>query len=164
MAKIMLFGSSTIFGVPQEAINWLQEYINQGHEFIVGDCKGADTAFHKTLSSLGATKVTIYSMDEPRNNTYEYPVKKFVTGYNEETKQVEIVADDNSTEPFIIEGVEKAMDIPHNRQWYEFKDKQMIDDCDIAIGLWDGKSKGTLHVIQLMNIYNKPCYTFTMEV
>ena len=164
MAKIMLFGSSTIFGVPSEASQWLEAYIAQGHEFIVGDCKGADAAFHKALSSLGATNVTVYCMDEPRNNLYGFNVKSFITGYNEETKQVEIAAKDGSIETFIIDNVEKAMDIPHNRQWYEFKDKKMIEDCDMAIGLWDGKSKGTLHVIQLMNIYNKPCYTFTMEV
>lgn len=163
MAKIMLFGSSTIYGVPQQVIEWLEQYTAQGHEFIVGDCKGADTAFHKALSSVGADKVTIYCMDSARNNTYGYNVKSFLTGYNEEDKQVEIVANDNSIEPYVIDGVEKQLDIPHNRQWYEFKDRQMINDCDMAIGLWDGQSKGTFHVIQLMNIKNKPCYTFTMS-
>lgn len=163
MAKIMLFGSSTIFGVPQETMGWLQEYIKQGHEFIVGDCKGSDAAFHKALSSLGANKVTIYAMDSARNNVYDYPVKSFLTSYNEDNKEVEITASDNSIEPVVIENVEKVIDIPHNRQWYEFKDRQMIKDCDIAIGLWDGESKGTMHVIQLMNIYNKPCYTFTIN-
>lgn len=164
MAKIMLFGSSTIFGVPADVIEWIRQYSAQGHEFIVGDCKGADTAFQKVLSSVGASRVTIYCMDEARNNLYDFPVKSFITGYNEETKQVEIVAKDGSTEPFVIDGVEKAMDIPHNRQWYEFKDRFMIDECTMAIALWDGKSKGTLHNIQLMNIKNKPCYTFKIEV
>ncbi len=164
MAKIMLFGSSTVFGVPSDVLAWLQEYNNQGHEFIVGDNKGACATFHKTLSSIGANKVTIYAMDSARNNLYEYPVKSFITGYDESTKTVEITAADGSTEPFIIEGVEKAIDIPHNRQWYEYRDRQLINDCDIAIGLWDGESKTELHIIQLMNILNKPCYTFTLQV
>ena len=32
MATIMLFGSSTIFGVPSEVIEWLNEYNKQGHK------------------------------------------------------------------------------------------------------------------------------------
>ena len=162
MGKIFLFGSYDVYGVPSDVLTWLQEYVRQGHEFIVGDGKGADAAFHKALSSVGADKVTIYAMDSARNNVYEFPVKSFLTSFNEETKQVEITAADNSIEPFIIDDVEKAQDIPLNRQWYEFRDRQLISDCDIAIGLWNGESKTVLHIIQLLNIYNKPVYTFTV--
>lgn len=162
MGKIFLFGSYDVYGVPGGVLTWLQEYVRQGHEFIVGDGKGADAAFHKALSSVGADKVTIYAMDSARNNVYEFPVKSFLTSFNEETKQVEITAADNSIEPFIIDDVEKAQDIPLNRQWYEFRDRQLISDCDIAIGLWNGESKTALHIIQLLNIYNKPVYTFTV--
>lgn len=162
MGKIFLFGSYDVYGVPSDVLTWLQEYVRQGHEFIVGDGKGADAAFHKALSSVGADKVTIYAMDSARNNVYEFPVKSFLTSFNEETKQVEITAADNSIEPFIIDDVEKAQDIPLNRQWYEFRDRQLISDCDIAIGLWNGESKTDLHIIQLLNIYNKPVYTFTV--
>lgn len=162
MGKIFLFGSYDVYGVPSDVLTWLQEYVRQGHEFIVGDGKGADAAFHKALSSVGADKVTIYAMDSARNNVYEFPVKSFLTSFNEETKQVEITAADNSIEPFIINDVEKAQDIPLNRQWYEFRDRQLISDCDIAIGLWNGESKTALHIIQLLNIYNKPVYTFTV--
>lgn len=162
MGKIFLFGSYDVYGVPSDVLTWLQEYVRQGHEFIVGDGKGADAAFHKALSSVGADKVTIYAMDSARNNVYEFPVKSFLTSFNEETKQVEITAADSSIEPFIIDDVEKAQDIPLNRQWYEFRDRQLISDCDIAIGLWNGESKTALHIIQLLNIYNKPVYTFTV--
>lgn len=167
MAKILLFGSTTVCGVPQEVLNWLEQYIAQGQQFIVRDSKGADVAFHKALSSLGARKeqVEIYCMDSAKNNLYDFPVKSFLTVYNEEEKQVTIYEASNKTnEALAIDGVEKEMDIPHNRQWYEFLDRQMIQDCDIAIGLWDGESKGDLRIIQLMNINNKPCYTFTLEV
>ena len=153
MGKIFLFGSYDVYGVPGDVLTWLQEYVRQGHEFIVGDGKGADAAFHKA---------PIYAMDSARNNVYEFPVKSFLTSFNEETKQVEITAADNSIEPFIIDDVEKAQDIPLNRQWYEFRDRQLISDCDIAIGLWNGESKTALHIIQLLNIYNKPVYTFTV--
>lgn len=167
MAKIMLFGSSTICGVPQEALNWLEQYIAQGHQFIVRDSKGSDVAFHKALSSLGARKeqVEIYCMESVKNNLYDFPVKRFLTAYNEEAKQVTIYEKSKETDAsLIIDGVEKEMDIPHNRQWYEFIDREMIKDCSMAIGLWDGESKGDMRIIQLMNINNKPCYTFTMQV
>lgn len=162
MGKIFLFGSYDVYGVPSDVLTWLQEYVKQGHEFIVGDGKGADAAFHKALSSIGADKVTIYAMDYARNNVYDFPVKSFLTSFNKEAKQVEIYAADNSTEPFIIDGVEKEQDIALNRQWYEFRDRKLISDCDIAIGLWNGESKTALHIIQLLNIYNKPVYTFTV--
>lgn len=162
MGKIFLFGSYDVYGVPSNVLDWLQEYVRQGHEFIVGDGKGADSAFHKALSSVGADKVTIYAMDSARNNVYDFPVKSFITSFDEEAKQVAISATDNSVEPFIIDDVEKAQDIPLNRQWYEYKDRQLISDCDIAIGLWNGESKTALHIIQLLNIYNKPVYTFTV--
>lgn len=161
MAKILLFGSPDIYGVPSNVVEWMQEYNRQGHEFIVGDRKGADASFHKALSSLGVTNAKIYAMQSVRNNDFDLPVKTFLTYYDAETKQVTITCDDNSVEPFIIEGVEKEQDIAYNRQWYEYRDKQLISDCDIAICLWDGESKTALHMIQLLNINNKPVYTFT---
>lgn len=162
MAKIMLFGSASVFGIPSEIVGWLHEYTKQGHEFIVRDSKGADTAFHKALSSVGASKVTIYCMDTIKNNTYEFPVKMFNTEYLDETKQIKITSNDNM-EPYIIDDVEKEMDVKHNRKWYEFIDRQMIKDCDMAISLWDGKSKGEFNTLQLLGIYDKPCYNFTIS-
>ena len=81
MAKIMLFGSSTVFGVPSDVISWLAEYTKQGHEFIVGDNKGACASFHRALSSVGADKVTIYAMDSARNNSYDFNVKSFIKAF-----------------------------------------------------------------------------------
>lgn len=167
MAKILLFGSSTIFGVPAEIDNWLLQYKNQGHEFILGDKKGVEAAFHKSLSGIGALgQSTIYSMGQAYNNKFGIKNKIFDTYYDEESKTVQIVlrgdnegSVDESFEPYSIAGVEKEMDIPHNKEWYEFKDKQMIRDCDIAIGVVDINDKVTTHIIQLLNIYNKPCYT-----
>lgn len=167
MAKIMLFGSASITGVPAEVVGWLQEYTKQGHEFIVGDNKGADVAFHKALSSVGAVdNTTIYSMGYPKNNLYEIKAKIFDTYYDSESKRVDIVLRgsaegevDPSFETFVIEDVKNEIDIQNTRQWYEFKDKQMINDCDMAICLWDGESKGTFHCIQLLSIKDKMCYT-----
>lgn len=170
MAKIMLFGSYKATGIPQELVNWLYQYTQQGHEFIVGDNKGADVAFHKALSSVGAVdNTTIYSMGNPTSNIYKIKSRVFDTFFNEAAKQAEIVlraADGNpdpSFEPVIIENIPDTNSITLNSKWYEFKDRQMINDCDMAICLWLGDSKSLVHCIQLLNIKNKPCYTFKLD-
>ena len=163
MANILLFGSHELYALPNEIMVWLQEYVNQGHTFIVGDRKGADSAFHKALSSLGASNVKIYAMDSAKNNTYEFPVRSFVTTYDSQSKTVEIYDKDTEEKMIDISGVEKEMDIPGNRQWYEFRDRQMINDCHIAICAYFGESKTVDHMIQILNILNKPCYTFNMN-
>lgn len=163
MAKIMLFGSSNIFGVTSETLRWLNEYNRQGHEFIVGDLKGSDTAFQKALASIGAMdNTTIYCMDYARNNIYGFRERRFLTSYNPDEKIAKITADDKSIEPYIIEGVDREADIAINRSWYEFRDRQMISDCSVAIGLYDGESNKVIQIIRLLNIKNKQCYTFTI--
>lgn len=164
MAKIMLFGSATITGVPQNIVDWLYQYTQQGHEFIVGDTKGADTAFHKALSSVGAVdRTTIYSMGDPRNNVYGMKTRIFDTYYDETNKMVTVTLREKEKEPnfqdIIIEDVKQEIDIANNRQWYELRDRQMINDCDMAICLWDGETKNTFNNIQLLGIKNKMCHT-----
>lgn len=163
MAKIMLLATSGVNGVPSEISNWLTTYASQGHEFITGDGKTTDGNFHKELAKLGLIdKSTIYCMDKPKSNVYELKVRSFTTSYNEETKQV-IINDSNSTEEMlVIEGVEKEMDIPYNRDWYEFRDRQMVRDCDIGIIIMGTDSKAVNTVIRMMNILGKPCYTFQL--
>jgi len=170
MATIMLFGSSTIKTVPQTVVDWLYEYNKQGHKFIVGDKKGAETDLHRALSSSGASVNTqLYSMGKSINNRFEITNKIFDTYYDEGTKTVQIVlrgaeegSIDESFKPYEITGVEKEMDIQGNSEYYNFKYKQMIKDCDIAIGVVTADDKVTTHIIQWLNIYNKPCYLFNM--
>lgn len=169
MARILLFGSNDIFGVPENVTEWIKEYAKQGHEFIVGDRKGAESSFHQLISSIGAlNQTTVYCTDSPKNNLFEIKTRAFVTYYNEDTKTATVClkgTSDNSIDTSFpevkIEDIEKEADIVHNKQWYEFRDRQLINDCDIGICLYNGESKGTLHMIQLMNIKEKPCYTFT---
>lgn len=161
MANILLFGSYNIQGVPSNVTAWLEEYARQGHTFIVGDGRGLDSAYHKTLSSIGATNVKIYAMDNARHNIYDFPVERFLTAYDEQSKQATIYSESTNEVLEVIDNVVKVQDIQITRQWYEFRDKKMIQDCDMAICLFDGENKTALHMIQLMNIYNKPVYTFT---
>ena len=163
----MIFGSYNVPGLPQDIVGWLLQYKEQGHEFIVGDNKGFECSVHKTLSSIGAIdQSTIYCMGEPKNNSYGIKAKIFDTFFDEDSKSVLISARDKSSEDtsedFVINGVEKEEDIIYNRDWYEFRDRQMIEDCAMAICLWDGETKNTFNNIQLLGIKNKPCHVIKM--
>ena len=43
------------------------------------------------------------------------------------------------------------------------RNAEMGKDADAAICFWDGKSKGTKHMIHTMKRQNKPCYVFDYE-
>lgn len=163
MAKILIFGTASVPGVPEEVVEWLRTYLSQGHEFIIGDKKGLDCAIQKTLVSIGAMdSTTIYCMDNPNNNLYDIKIKSFKTYYEPEIKRVTIMEDCEDSVPFVIEDVEKEMDIIVNRQWYEFRDRQLIEDCSMAICLYSDETKTVNHMIQLLNIKDKPCYCIKM--
>lgn len=161
MAKIMITAATGVAGIPEQAAAWIEEYIRQGHSFIVGDHKVSDGALHRALSCLGAAENTeVYCMGEPVTNAYKFKVHKFITKYCEADKQV-ILCTEDGAEVDVINNVEKEMDIPLNRKWYEFADKQMIADCCMAIVILTGDiSKRMESIIQYLNIYNKPCYVF----
>lgn len=168
MGNILLFGTTApIPCIPYTIMSWLTEYNKGGHKFIVGDRKGVDTAFHRALSSIGAIdNTTMYIMGNTYNNTYDIKEKKFITEYDSEKQEVIISGQDNDgneQEFMTICGVVKQEDIAITRDWYEFCDRQMIKDCDLAICIYDNENKTTFKMIQLLNIMNKPCYVFGMN-
>lgn len=164
MGKIMLFGSKDVTCIPSDMSAWMNEYMKQGHTFITRDRGGIDTVFHRKISSIGAdAQSEIYCMSYARTNKYDLPTVIYESVYNSESKQLTIKSN-NSTDEFIIAGIENEIDIPVTREYYEFIDRQMIKDCDIALGILNSadENKAELHIIQLLNIFNKPCYIFNV--
>lgn len=166
MAKVMLFGSNTVFGVPEivqnEIINLIKTYPDI--EFLVSDRNGADQAFHKILSAVGGRyKTKIYYLNQLKSNKFELNTRGFKSSYNADEKKAEIIDANTNEVLHVIEGVEKEEDLQYNREYYEFIDRQMIEEANIGICLWDGKSKGTFHCIQLLGIKDKKCYTYKIE-
>ena len=54
--------------------------------------------------------------------------------------------------------------IVHPAEWDKYgkragylRNVKIIEDCDVCIAFWDGKSKGTWHSISLCDKLNKPC-------
>ena len=160
MAKIYLFGSASLNSVAGLE-NILLSLLEQGHEFIVADGRGADSAFHLSLSRIGALdKTTLYVMNRTFNNKYDLKTKLIKTVIDSEKKEAHMI-DSNTDEVLgIIEGIEQVEDLDGNQQYIEFRDKLMMDECAIGICAWAGDSKREFKRIQLMGIKNKPCYTY----
>lgn len=128
--KVFISGSKSISALPEEVKSLLDEHIALGTEFLVGDCYGVDAAVQKYLESKGCGKVTIYCSGEtPRNN--------FVTGAK------------------VCSCAEAAKGLTGNAFQY-VKDIQMAQDCDTALMVWDGKSKGTAENIRRIKEMGKP--------
>ena len=165
MHRVFLFGSRDIYGIPDMVVQHLENILNQTNgdvEFIVGDAPGVDASFHKALSSIGAARKTkIYCMDYPRNNKYDLECKVFNSEYNPDTKVVSMTHDNQVVDT--IDGIEKPDDLKYNRQFYEFKDRQMRNDCTFAICIWDGKSKGTFTNINVLKAQGKYVYIYMIE-
>ena len=128
--KLFISGSKSISVLPDDAKQALDEYMANGTEILVGDCYGVDAAVQKYLESKGYSNVTIYcSGESPRNS--------FVTGAK-------------------VHSCAEAAKGLTGRAFHYVKDIQMATDCDFALVIWDGKSKGTENNIKrIMNLDKK---------
>lgn len=128
--KLFISGSKSISVLSDEVKSTLDNYMANGTEFLVGDCYGVDAAVQKNLESKGYRNVTIYCSGEtPRNN--------FVTG-----AKVHSCAE-------TVKGLTGSA-------FHYVKDIQMASDCDQALMIWDGKSKGTGENIRRITEMEKP--------
>ena len=128
--KLFISGSKSISVLFDEAKSILDEHIALGTEFLVGDCYGIDTAVQIYLASKGYNNVTIYCSGEtPRNN--------FVTGAK------------------VRSCAEAAKGLTGSTFQY-VKDIQMTQDCDQALMVWEGKTKGTAENIRRIKELKKP--------
>lgn len=128
--KLFISGSKSITELPITFKLLLDDYMVESTEFLVGDCYGIDAAVQKYLESKGYCNVTIYCSGEtPRNN--------FVTGAK------------------VCSCAEAAKGLTSSAFHY-VKDIQMTQDCDQALMVWDGKSKGTGENIRRVKELKKP--------
>ncbi len=66
---VFIGGSKTVGALPENALAWLDHFIEASERFIIGDCHGADLALQNYLHSRGYENVTVYgSTDECRFN------------------------------------------------------------------------------------------------
>ena len=128
--KVFISGSKSISKLPDEVKSLLDTFIATDAEILVGDCYGVDAVVQMYLDSKGYSNVIVYCSGEtPRNN--------FVTGAK------------------VCSCAEAAKGLTGSAFHY-VKDIQMARDCDQALMVWDGKSKGTAENIRRMKELNKP--------
>ncbi len=128
--KLFVSGSKSITVLSDEVYAILDKYIAMGTEFLVGDCYGVDAAVQMYLDSKGYRNVTIYCSGEtPRNN--------FVTGAK-------------------VRSCAEAAKGLTGSAFHYVKDIQMASDCDQALIIWNGKSKGTGENIRRVKEMGKP--------
>lgn len=128
--KLFISGSKSISALSEEVKSSLDEHIALGTEFLIGDCYGVDAVVQKYLDSKGYSNVTIYCSGEtPRNN--------FVTRAK-------------------VRSCAKAAKGLTRSAFHYVKDIQMTLDCDQALMVWNGKSKGTAENIRRIKEMGKP--------
>ena len=127
---IFLGGSKIINRLEDKIKEDLIDYMNLGHNILIGDCIGADKEMQKLLAENGYPLVTVYySGDRPRFNLGNWKTKHI------------------SSNKYLSE---------YERQ--KLKDNQMILDADFGYMLLQGQTKGTMANVNKLLEGNKPCY------
>jgi probable addiction module antidote protein len=128
MNTIFIGGSRHISRLSAEAKERLQNVVSSGAHVVVGDANGADKAVQKFLQDASYHNVTVYcSGDLCRNNLGRW-----------ETHNVPA---------------------PKNAKGFDFyaiKDREMANEADFGLMIWDGKSPGTvLNILRLVRAGKK---------
>jgi hypothetical protein len=118
--RVFLGGSKSITELTDEEKSVIDEYIENGCQILVGDCRGADTEIQKHLVERGYTNVKVYATDgEARNNVGNFKVIACPSSYAPEWSAKNAYS------------------------YYRVKDERMLTLCDEILMFWDGSSKAT---------------------
>ncbi len=130
--KIVLAGSRKLAFIPEPVISMLQEHIQVGDSFFVGDAPGVDTTFQQFLARNHYENVEVFSSaGYVRNNIGKWQEHLIET---------------------TLKGKSNAL--------HAFKDREMCKLADLGIMIWDQESAGTLsNAIDLLE-QEKICLIF----
>ena len=127
---IFLGGSQTANALAVEVKNKLVASMNLGHNFVIGDCKGADLTMQKFLAENGYKNVVVYySGDRAKINIGGWEEKK--VGANKFDKGYELC---------------------------KRKDEQMAADADEGFMILKGATRGTIANIERLAAMKKDCF------
>ena len=128
MTAVFVGGSRRITRLPMEAKTRIDNVVDRGFAILVGDANGADKAVQKHLAEAKYDKVTVYcSGDTSRNNVGQW-----------ETRNVSVAESEKTF------------------QFYAAKDREMAQQAEFGLMIWDGKSSGTvLNILRLVRASKK---------
>lgn len=146
--RVFVSGSHSIGKLPEDAELFLRECMDNGDKILVGDCPvGVDATVQHFLAMQDYKNVEVYSSGEPRH--------------------LETVDFRGNPLPWKV----NKLDVPKEltgRDYYTFKDIKMTEECDKALTVWDGKSKGTKNNINRLKEQGKECavckFSWTLEI
>jgi len=125
--RVFISGSMSIKTLPVQALYKIDDFLSDNFTILIGDAPGTDTLVQKYLFLQDYRDVLIYFVgNKIRNNVGQW-----------ETKQI------------------KSNHLEVGRALYTLKDVEMVNDTDIGLMVWDGKSKGTLNNTLMMKSRNK---------
>lgn len=124
MATVFIAGSITIKQLDFLVQERIMNIIHMGHEVIVGDANGVDTAIQNFLLNEAYEHVTVFCTGaSPRNNVGNWKVQA-VTTYHK----------------------------PGSRAFFTAKDMALAEAADTGFMIWDTKSTGTLsNIVELLS-------------
>lgn len=128
MTTVFVGGSRRITRLPMEAKARIDNVVDTGFAILVGDANGADKAVQEYLAEVKYDKVTVYcSGDTSRNNVGQW-----------ETRNVSVAESEKTF------------------QFYAAKDREMAQQAEFGLMIWDGKSPGTvLNILRLVRASKK---------
>ena len=128
MTAVFVGGSRRMTRLPTEAKNRINNALDRGFTILVGDANGVDKAVQQHLADVKYDKVTVYcSGDTSRNNVGQWETRNVGVGESEK-----------------------------NFQFYAAKDREMAQQAEFGLMIWDGKSPGTvLNILRLVRASKK---------
>ena len=93
----------------------LDDFMRRGNAILIGDANGADKAVQTYLAKRDYHNVTVFCMEECRNNIGTWPTRNI-----------------------------KPLSKKKDSNYYAAKDFVMFQEAHCGVMLWDAKSKGTL--------------------
>lgn len=136
MKSIFLGGSRRISRLSDAIRTKLDELVQRGFWFFIGDANGADRAIQQHLANRHYDRVIVYSVTgNLRNNVGAWRVR-------------------------FVDAPETARGF----ELYSAKDLQMATDATYGLMLWDGKSRGTLANIRNLLAQGKPVAVYISPI
>jgi len=123
VTAVFVGGSRRITRLPVEAKSRIDNIVERGLAILVGDANGVDKAVQKHLAEAKYEKVTVYcSGGTSRNNVGQWVTRSVNAGEREK-----------------------------NFQFYAAKDREMAQQAEFGLMIWDGNSPGTvLNILRLV--------------
>lgn len=121
---VFVAGSISIKRLTKPVTERLDTIIAKEYDIVVGDAGGVDKAVQRHLLARQYDRVTVYCINQPRNNLGEWPVHSVAV---------------TATRP--------------KRSDFAKKDRAMAEHADAGFMIWDDRSPGTLNnVLNLLGL------------